>query len=89
MPDRALAYCQKGHRLAWLADDGEPTIHYWVATFGLDDVVEPRESFERVAGVEPGRRELMCPHRHGKKLLEVDFADLLPGFDGAPPLILG
>lgn len=92
-----LAYCPKGHLLAWLADDGEPTIHYWTAVDGLAHGGKgdngqwnhsPHESIDRLTEAKTGRRELMCKHRHGGRL-ELDFADLLPVIQGdAPPLVL-
>ena len=93
--EQPLAYCQDGHRLAWLVRSKTPEIHYWVAVAGLalrepgavDDGhynYGPHESVVPLETAERGRREVMCKHRHGAgyKVGELDFADLHPVISG-------
>lgn len=95
-----LAYCQNGHKLAWLMfKDKQPEIHYWVAVAGLTlrsvGAVDnghfnygAHESIEPLATSAAGNREVMCRHGHGGEGA-LDLADLLPVIRGdIGPLVI-
>ena len=97
---RPLAFCQSGHRIAWVeVEDKQPAIHYWVAAAGLamraPEAADnghynfaPHEAIEPLETAQAGRREVMCQHGHGGEG-EIDLADLLPVIRGkSSPLIV-
>jgi hypothetical protein len=96
MTGQPLAYCQKGHRLAWLVDgETQREIHYYVAAIGLPtngrSNDSPREVVVPLVNAEAGRREVMCTHNHGSgfKIGELDFLDLIPVINGnQSPLVI-